>query len=212
MMQEERAAPAATSHPFATPAVDRLLPLTQSFSAAGKDFSNLKGAGRGARSRSVSRGQEAAARVEKTVGFNVKATGKDETKIRQQLAGMMPDEVRQSREHWRSRFEEKQRFQGKKVVALEHFRRHPGHKQTTKEKFAQEFKRRATNMMDGPVGSKVQEKYLLEWTSELRKVAQEEERKLEARETRERQIRERRIPSLFSVDAWVNASSRKMQN
>ena len=41
-----------------------------------------------------------------------------------------------------------------------------------------------TNMMDGPVGSKVQEKYLLQWTNELRKVAQEEERRLEARETR----------------------------
>ena len=77
-------------------------------------------------------------------------------------------------------------------------------------------------MMDGPVGSKVQDKYLLEWTNELRKVAQEEERKLEARETRKmgdddahsrsRQIREWAIPSLFSVDAWVNASSRRLQN
>ena len=59
-----------------------------------------------------------------------------------------------------------------------------GHKQTTKEKLAQEFKRRVTSMVDGPVGSKAREKYLLEWTSELRKVAQEEERKLEAGETK----------------------------
>ena len=37
-----------------------------------------KGKGRGARSRSVTRGQDAAALVEETVGFYVKATGKDE--------------------------------------------------------------------------------------------------------------------------------------
>ena len=55
--------------------------------------------------------------------------------------------------------------------AWELFRRQPGHKQTTKEKFAQEFKRRVTNMVDGPVGSKAREKYLLEWMSELRKSA-----------------------------------------
>ena len=30
--------------------------------------------------------------------------------------------------------------------------------------------------------------------------------------SRSRQIREWPIPSLFSVDAWVNASSRKLQN
>ena len=78
------------------------------------------------------------------------------------------------------------------------------------------------NMVDGPVGSTVQEKYSLEWTNELRKVAQEEERKLEARETRKmgeedahsrsRQIREWRIATLSSVDARVNASSRQLQN
>ena len=93
---------------------------------------------------------------------------------------MKPEEVRPSREHWRLRAEEKQCFQEKEEEAWELFRRQPGHKQTTKEKFAQEFKRRVTSMVEGPVGSKAREKYLLEWTSELRKVAQEEERKLEA--------------------------------
>ena len=110
MMQEESAVPAASSHPFASPAVGSLLPLTQSFDAAGKDFSNLKGAGRGARSRSVARGQDATARVEEIVGFYVKATGKDETQIRQRVADMKPDEVRRSREHWRLHAGEKQRF------------------------------------------------------------------------------------------------------
>ena len=92
--------------------------------------------------------------------------------------------MRRSLGHWRLRAEEKQRLLEKKEEAWELFKRQPGNKQTTKENFAQEFKRKVTNMMDGPVGSKVQEKYLLEWTNELRKVAQEEERRLEARETR----------------------------
>ena len=82
------------------------------------------------------------------------------------------------------RAEEKQCLQGNEEEAWELFRRQPGHKQTTKEKFAQEFKRRVTSMIDGLVGSKAREKYLLEWTNELRKVAQEEARKLEAKETK----------------------------
>ena len=146
----------------ATPTVGSLLPLTQT---------GQKGAGRGARSWSVARGREVAAWVEETVGFYVKATGKDENQIRQRLAEMKPEEVRRSREHWRLRAKEKQCFQEQEEEAWELFRRQPGHKQTTKEKFAQEFKRRVTNMVDGPVGSKAREKYLLEWTSELRKSA-----------------------------------------
>ena len=138
MMQEESVAPAATSHPFATPAVGSLFPSTQK---------GQKGPGRGARSWSVAQGQEAAAWVEETVGFCVTATGKDETQIRQRLAEMKPEEVRRSREHWRLRAEEKQCFQEKEEEAWDLFRRQPGHKQTTKEKFAQEFKRRVTSMV-----------------------------------------------------------------
>ena len=145
MMQEESVAPAATNHPFATPAGSSLLPSTQK---------GQKGAGHGARSWSVARGQEAAAWVEETVGFYVTATGKDETQIRQRLAEMKPEKVRRSREHWRLRAEEKQCFQEKEEESWELFRRLPGHKQTTKEKFAQEFKHRATSIVDGPVGSK----------------------------------------------------------
>ena len=130
----------------ATPTVGSLPPSTQI---------GQKGAGRGARS-SVARGQEVAAWVEETVGFYVKATGKDENQIRQRLAEMKPEEVRRSREHWRLRAKEKQCFQEQEEEAWELFRRQPGHKQTTKEKFAQEFKRRVTNM-DGPVGSKARE-------------------------------------------------------
>ena len=146
----------------ATPTVGSLLPSTQI---------GQRRAGRGAQSWSVARGQEVAAWVEETVGFYVKATGKDENQIRQRLAEMKPEEIRRSREHWRLRAKEKQCFQEQEEEAWELFRRQPGHKQTTKEKFAQEFKRRVTNMVDGPVGSKAREKYLLEWTSELRKSA-----------------------------------------
>ena len=160
--------------------------------------------------------------VDEALDFHVKATGREGTQKRQELVNMRPGELRRNLEHWRLRAEEKQRLQEKKEEAWELFGRQPGHKQTTEEKFAQEFKRRVTNMMDGPVGSKVQEKYLLEWTNELRKVVQGEERKLDARETRKmgedevhsrsRQIREWPIPSVLSISAWVNASSRKLQN
>ena len=160
--------------------------------------------------------------VDEVLDFYVKATGKDGAQKHQEFVDMRPGELRRSLEHWRLRAEEKQRLLEKKEEAWELFRRQPGNKQTTKEKFAQEFKRKVTNMMDGPVGSKVQEKYLLEWTNELRKMAQEEERRLEATETRKMgeeevlsrswQIREWPIPSVFSMDAWVNASPREVQN
>ena len=145
-----------------------------------------------------------------------------EAQKHQEFVDMRPGELRRSLEHWRLRAQEKQRLLEKKEEAWELFRRQPGNKQTTKEKFAREFKRKVTNMMDGHVGSKVQEKYLLEWTNELQKVFQEEERRLEARETRKigeeevlscsRQIREWPTTSVFSIDAWVNASPRKVQN
>ena len=118
----------------------------------------------------------------KLLGFYVKATGKGGTQKRQELVNLRPGERRRSLEHWQLRAEEKQRLLEKKEEAWELFRRQPGHKQTTKEKFAHEFKRRVTNMMDGPASSKVQEKYLLEWMNELEKGAQEEERRLEVLE------------------------------
>ena len=166
-------------------------------------FALIKGF-REARSRSATRNVESKSMVDEALGFYVKATGKDGTQKRQELVNMRPGELRRSLEHWQLRAEEKQRLLEKKEEAWELLRRQPGHQQTTKEKFAQEFKRKVTDMMDGPVGNKVQEKYLLEWTNELRSVAQEEERKLEARETRKmgeedahsrsRQIRELWIP------------------
>ena len=91
MMQEESAASAATRHPYGTPAASSLLPET-SLGPADKGFSSLKGA----RPLSVLRVQDAAALVEETAGFNVEATDKDKAQVRQQLAEMKLDEVRQS--------------------------------------------------------------------------------------------------------------------
>ena len=173
-------------------------------------FAHSKGF-REARSRSATRNEETRCMVVGDSDFYVKATGSDGTQKRQELVNMRPGELRRSLEHWRLRAEEKNNASRK--------RRKRG---SSSQGSLATNKRRVTNMMDGPVGSKVQDNYLLAWTNELRKVAQEEERKLEARETRKmgdedahsrsRQIREWPIPGLFSVDAWVNASSRKLQN
>ena len=61
-------------------------------------------------------------------------------------------------------------------------------------------------MVGGPVGSKARGKYLLEWTSELRKVAQEEERKLEAKKMKklgqEDSFAKWEPPTLFPPLAW----------
>ena len=89
MMQEDSAAPAAAS----------LLPETQSLRPAGKNFSGLKGEGRGARPRSVTRVRDATALVFETVGFYVKATRK-EALMRQQLANYTPEKIRLSWKHW----------------------------------------------------------------------------------------------------------------
>ena len=142
----------------APPETNRCTPANKGTFALTKGF-------REARSRSATRNVESKSMVDEALGFCVKATGKDGTQKRQELVNMRPGELRRSLEHWQLRAEEKQRLLEKKEEAWELFRRQPGHKQTTKEKFAQEFKRKVTNMMDGPVGNKVQEK------NELRKVA-----------------------------------------
>ena len=85
------AAPAATSQPLATPSVGSLLAATQSLDAAGEGLSNIKGA----------------TMWTKTVVSPARSRCRQ---MRQQLAEMQPDKVRRSREHWRSRAEEKQRL------------------------------------------------------------------------------------------------------
>ena len=75
MMQEESTALAATSHPFATPAVGSILPATQSLRAC-RDVSRPKATGRSARPKSASGVLSVATMVEEIVGFFDEATGK----------------------------------------------------------------------------------------------------------------------------------------
>ena len=81
------------------------------------------GRARGARPKSTTRAQDNAAMLEETLSLFVKATGKDEASMREQLVSKRPEELRLSREFWRTRAEETQRFQEKKKEAWEFFRR-----------------------------------------------------------------------------------------
>ena len=105
--------------------------------------------------------------------------------MRQQLAVMKPDELRRSREHWRSRarVEDEQRLQEWKEEAWELFRKQPGRKPNTKKKVRAGVPAEIHRHDTGPFSTcKGQENYLHQWMHELQRVAQEEERKLEAKE------------------------------
>ena len=72
---------------------------------------------RGAPPKSTTRAQDNAAMLEETLSLFVKAIGKDEAPMRQQLVSKRPEELRRNREFWRTRVKEKQRFQIKKKEA-----------------------------------------------------------------------------------------------
>ena len=101
--------------------------------------------------------------------------------MRQQLVNKRPAELLRNREFWKTRVEEKQRFQAKKKEAWEFFRRMPSFKPKEQEEFEEEFKRRVmTGYSSGsPEG---REKYTDEWMIELQKKALEGDSRLEARE------------------------------
>ena len=173
MMQEASAVPAAASNFSSTPVASSPFLETQCFRPAGEVVVNRKGKGRGARSWSVLEVQDAVALVEETVGFYVKATGKDEGRMRQKLAETKPGELWRIRENWRICAENEQRLRGKKEDAWKLFRRQPGHKPNTKEKFEQEFKRRVVDVIASPFcNRKEQETYLQLWMNELQKSAE----------------------------------------
>ena len=92
-----------------------------------------------------------------------------------------PVELLRDRDFWRTRVEEKQRFQAKKKEAWEFFRRVPSFKPQSQEEFEEEFRRRvmtgySSGSTEGP------EKYLDEWKIELQKKALEGDSRSEARE------------------------------
>ena len=117
--------------------------------------------------------------LEEKLRLVVEATGKDEVSTRQQLANKKPAELLRIREFWRTRVEEKQRFQAKKKEAWEFFRMVLSFKPKNQEEFDEELKQRVmTGYSSG--SSKGRERYLDEWMIELQKKAQEGDRKLEA--------------------------------
>ena len=147
----------------------------------GARVSHLAGSFRAPRPRSITRAQYNTAVLEETLKLFVEATGKDDASMRQQLVNKRPAELLRDRELWKTRVEEKRRFQVKKREAWEFFRRMPSSRPKEQEEFEEEFKRK---MMTGYSSGSTEgrEKYLDEWTVELQKKALEEDRRLEARE------------------------------
>ena len=145
----------------------------------GKDF-KLAREFRQGRSRSTTRAQEVTSLIDETLNFFVKATGKDETSMRQQLTSQKRDELRRSRDHWKARAEEEERLQKMKEEAWRHFERMPGFRRKTREKFEEEFTCKVRNALDN--SSKEREKAVQDWSSDMQKVIKPEERRREARE------------------------------
>ena len=88
--------------------------------------------------------------------------------MRQQLVSKRSVELLRDRELWRTRVEEKQRFQAKKKEAWEFFRRVPSFKPKSQEEFDEEFRRRVmTGYSSGSTEGR--KKYLDEWKIELQK-------------------------------------------
>ena len=148
---------------------------------ASQSFSNFSGKSRKGRSRSSTRAQDNVAMLEETMRLVVEATGKDEASARQQLVNKRPTELLRARDFWRTRVEEKQRFQTKKKEAWEFYRRVPNFKPKSQEEFEEEFKQRVmTGYSSGSTQGR--EKYLDEWKTELQKKALEGDSRLEAKE------------------------------
>ena len=146
----------------------------------GARVSHLAGSFRALRPRSTTRAQDNTAVLEETLWLFVEATGKDDASMRQQLANKRPVELLRDRELWKTRVEEKRRFQAKKKEAWEFFRRMPSSKTKEQEEFEEEFKRRVmTGYSSGSTEGR--EKYLDEWMIELQKKALEGDSRLEVK-------------------------------
>ena len=108
----------------------------------GARVSHLAGSFRTPRPRSTTRAHDNTAVLEETLRLFVEATGKDEASMRQQLVNKRPAELLRDRELWKTRAEEKRRFQARKKEAWEFFRRVPSFKPKKQEEFEEEFKRK----------------------------------------------------------------------
>ena len=164
-----------TNSPFSLVA-SSFLAASDSSLPAGTGFFNHAGGFCGAQPRIATRAQEVAAMLDETLGFYVKATGKDESLMRGQFTSL-----RKERDCWRTRLEAKQRLQDKKEEAWELFQRQPRLGATRREEFEREYKQKAQKY--SPFGSSsADEKSLQEWVEDLLKIALAQDRKKEARE------------------------------
>ena len=147
---------------------------------AGRGFFNHAGGFSGAQPRTATRAQEVAAMLDETLGFYVKATGKDESLMREQFARMKLESLRKERDHWRTHAEANQRLQYKKKEAWELFQRQPRLGAARREEIEREYKQKAQKY--SPFGfSSADEKSLQAWVEDLLKTALAEDRKKEAR-------------------------------
>ena len=108
------------------------------------------------------------ARTGEMVSLFVKATDKDEARMRAKLTGMKLENLRKERDCWRKRAEIKKRLQDRKEEAWQLFRTQAGLRPKLREEFEREYTRKVTR------GS---------WAEELLNNALAEERKREARES-----------------------------
>ena len=129
-----------TNSPFSLVASSSLAPSDSSL-PAGTDFH--AGGFSGAQPRTATRAQEVATMLDETLGFYVKATGKDESLMRGQFTRMKLESLRKERDHWRTRAEAKQRLEDKKEEAWELFQRQPRLGATRREEFEREYKQKA---------------------------------------------------------------------
>ena len=143
--------------PFASP----LLPK-------GKCFFNLAGGFRGGRPRSTTRAQGATSLIDETLSLLIKATGKDEVSMRQQLTSQKREELRRSRDHWKARAEDEERFQKMKEEAWRLFERQPGFKRKTREEFEEELTRKVRNTPGN--NREEREKMMQKWSNEMQRV------------------------------------------
>ena len=104
---------AGGSHPQATMMPDPWATYKRPSASQAKVGSPLRGGG----PRSTTRAQESVSLIDETLNFFVKTSGKDEASMRQQLTSQKREELRRSRDHWKARAEEEERFQKMKEEA-----------------------------------------------------------------------------------------------
>ena len=98
-------------------------PETTNCVPANKGFFNLARGSREGRSRSTTRAPEVTSLIDETLNFFVKATGKDEASMRQRFTNQNREELRRSRDYWKTRAEEEERLQKTKEEAWRLFER-----------------------------------------------------------------------------------------